>query len=264
MPGASKSRKFDQEHQLAIQQELEHALAENVSVPALAHEITRLLKSLGKQPGTIERVAWNLAEKLAPRFTHKREALQNVIKDHWKELGGWVFPAVWEEIKAKALPFIEAQKKIRPKIKTENERLRRNKRAKNRYERRERSYIRKPGAIEREFSTQSGPCLDEIFRGGRYRMSGPVDSLEWLFGLSRKRLSMAWPRILEGRKIFYDYRGVLACMDALLQQTGPNAYWLPDRARREIVLNGVLFRARQEAKPRIRKEFERTLLPHLN
>ena len=43
-------------------------------------------------------------------------------------------------------------------------------------------------------------------------------------------------------------------MEALLKQTGPNAYWLPDPARRQIILTGVVFRARQEAKPKIRKE----------
>ncbi len=110
----------------------------------------------------------------------------------------------------------------------------------------------------------TGPCLDEIFRGGRYKMSGAVDSLQWLFGLRRKRLSMARPALRRARKIFYDYRGVLACMDALLKNTGPNAFWLPDPDRRQTVLTGVLFRARQEAKPTIRRRFEKTLLPHLN
>jgi hypothetical protein len=274
MPGATKSRKFDQEDQLAIRQELEQALAKNVSVPVLAREITRLLKSLGRQPGTAERVACYLAEKLAPRFTRKSQALQTLIKDRWKELSEWVDLAAWEEVKAKALPIIEAQKKVRRKIKTQIERLRRNKRAKNRYERRERNYVTKPGAIERDFSRRSalsllenapptGPCLDGIFNGGRVKMSGIGDSLQRLFGLSRKRLSMARPALRRGREIFYDYWAVLACMDALLKQTGANAYWLADAALRQTVLNGILFRARQIAKPRIRKKFEKTLLPYV-
>ena len=170
--------------------------------------------------------------------------------------------------------MIAAQKKVRRKTNTQKERVLRSKQAKNRYEHLERSYIRKPGAIEREFSAPSGLgslypllvtglCLDKIFHGGRYKMSGAVDSLQWLFGLSRKKLSMARPPITKGREISYDYRAVLACMEALLKQAGPNAYWLPDPARRQIVLTGIVFRARQEAKPRIRKAFERKLVPYL-
>jgi hypothetical protein len=154
---------------------------------------------------------------LLPRFTHKSEALQTLIKSRWKELADWVDLAEWDAVKAKALPIIEAQKKVRPEIKTQRERLRRNKRAKNRYEHLERNYVTKIGAIERDFSTKSallsldpapptGLCLDEIFHAGRYKMSGAVDSLQWLFGLRRKSLSMAGPAIGEGRETFYDYR----------------------------------------------------------
>ena len=62
MHNARKSSEFD-ENQLATQQDLQNRLAKNVSVPALAAEITRLLKLLGKHPGTVERVAQYLAEK---------------------------------------------------------------------------------------------------------------------------------------------------------------------------------------------------------
>lgn len=236
MHNARKSSEFD-ENRAAIQQDLENRLAKDVSVPVLAAEITRLLKLLGKHPGTVERAAQYLAEKLAPRFAHKSEGLQTLIKNRWKELTDWADLAAWEEVKAKALPIIEAQKKVRPKINTQRERLRRNKRAKNRYEHLERNYVSKPGAIERDFSTRSalsllevappiGPCLDGIFRGGSVKMSGIGDSLQWLFGLRRKRLSMARPALRRGREIFYNYRAVLACMDALLKQTGANAHWL--------------------------------------
>ena len=174
MHKAGKSSESD-ENRLAIQQDLQDRLAKNVSAPVLAAEITRLLKLLGKHPGSFERVAQYLAEKLAPRFAHKSEVLQTLIKDRWKELTDWADLAALEEVKA----IIEAQKKVRPKIKTQRERLRRNKIAKNRYEHRERNYITKIGAIERDFSSKSallsldpapptGLCLDEIFHGGRY------------------------------------------------------------------------------------------------
>jgi hypothetical protein len=74
---------------------------------------------------------------------------------------------------------------------------------------------------------------------------------------------MAKPRIRRVRETFYDYWGVLACMDALLKQSPENAYWLPDASRRRTVLIGILVRARQEATPKIRKTFEATLLPYL-
>lgn len=176
MHKARKSRESD-ENRLAIQQDLLDRVAKSVSVPVLAGKITRLLKLLGKHPGTTESVAQYLAEKLAPRFAHKSEELQTLIKDRWKELSNWIDRAAWEDVKAKVLPIIEAQKAVRPKVKTQKERLRRNKRAKNRYEQFERNYITKIGAIERDFSTKSalfsldpapptGPCLDEIFHGG--------------------------------------------------------------------------------------------------
>jgi hypothetical protein len=262
-----------EEDQGVIQQELQRRLGENVSAGELADEIARLLKPLGKNPGTFESVAQYLANKLAPGLTRKSYDLQRLIEYRWNELASLADLAKWDEIETKVLPMIEAQKKGRRKIKTQRERLRRNKRAKNRYERLKRNYVSKPGAIERDFSTPdlfllndappNGPCLDGIFHGGRVKMCGD-DSLQWLFGLRKKRLSMARPALRQGREIFYDYRGVLACMDALLKQTGSNAYWLPDASRRETVLTGVLFRARQKAKPKILKEFEKTLLPHLN
>jgi hypothetical protein len=269
----------DEDHE-TIRQELQQSLTKPITTADLAHEIARLLTSVrGKVDPRV--VAQRLAKDLASRFTYKSEALEKSIKYRPKELANLVnqaanlaHQAAWDDIKTKVLPMIAAQKKVRRKVKTQEERARRSKHAKNRYEHVERSYISKPGAIEREFSARSallslyplpvtGPCLDKIFHGGRYKMSGAVDSLQWLFGLSRKKLSMARPAIKKGRENFYGYRAVLACMEALLKQAGPNAYWLPDPARRQTVLTGVVFRARREAKPRIRKAFERKLLLYL-
>jgi len=269
------------EDQDAIRQELQRSLATPITTVQLAHEIATLLKSFRTKIDP-RVVAQRLAEDLASRFTHKSEALQRLIQYRPKELANLTHQAAnlahqaaWEDIKRIVLPMIAAQKNVRRKIDTQEERARRSKQAKNRYEHLQRSYISKLGAIEREFSAPSGvgslyplplpftgPCLDEIFRGGGYKMSGTVDSLQWLFGLSRKKLSMARPPIKGGREIFYDYRGILACMDALLKQTGPNADWLSDPSRRETVLTGVIFRARREAKRRIRRAFEKKLLPY--
>jgi len=269
-----------EEDQDAIRRKLQHSLATPVTTAQLAHEIATLLTSFGRK-ANIPLIARRLAEHFGSRFTHKSDALEKLIKYRPKELANLVnqaanlaHQAAWDDIKTKVLPMIAAKKKVRRKTKTQEERARRSKQAKNRYEHVERGYISKPGAIEREFSARSallslyplpvtGPCLDKIFYGGRYKMSGAVDSLQWLFGLSRKKLSMARPAIKKGRESFYCYRAVLACMEALLKQAGPNAYWLPDPVRRQTVLTGVVFRARGEAKPRIRKAFERKLLPYL-
>jgi len=144
--------------------------------------------------------------------------------------------------------------------------LRRVKQAKNQYEYFERSHFITPGHIEYEFAdsrARAGPCLDKIFHRSETQMCGPGDSLQNLFGLSRKRLSMADPAIRHGRETFYDYRGVLACMDALLKQSPENSYWLPDATRRRLVITGILLRARQEATPKIRKAFEGMLLRYM-
>lgn len=268
------------EDQDAIQQELQRSLATPVNTADLAHKIATLLTSYGRRVDP-RAVAQRLAEHIATRFTYKSEALQKLIKYRPKQLASLAnqaanlaSDAAWEEVKAKVLPIIGTQKKGRRKIKTQQERLRRKKHSKNRYESFERNYVSKPGAIEREFSSRpvllsleatppTGPCLDNIFHGGRYKMSGRTDSLQWLFGLRRNRLSIASPRIQQGREIFYDYRGVLACMDALLKQAGPAAPWLPDPIKRQTVLAGIVFRVRKEAKPRIRKRFEKILLSHL-
>ncbi len=264
---------IEREELVEIQETLQQ-LAQPVSKAYLAQEITKLLNSFGGKVDRIE-LAQRLAAELAPRFMHKSNRLQKLIKYRPQELAALTQSAFIDEVHKEIMPMLMARKKTRAKIRTEEERLRRNKRAKNRYERHKRSYVRTPGAIERDFSIRSallslhpdpptGPCLDEIFHGGRYKMCGSIDSLQWLFGLGRKRLVMAGPPIREGREIFYNYRGVLACMDALLKQTGSNAYWLPDPDRRKIILTGVLFRARKEATPQIRKAFEETLHPFLN
>jgi hypothetical protein len=253
------------EDRVTIQQELQSSLAKPVTEAHLAYEIATLLESAGTK---INRrvLAQRLAEAFGSRFTYKSNQLQTIIKYRPEELSALAHTATWDQINTEVLPMIERQKKSRAKIKTEEERLRRVKQAKNRYEFVQRNRVVRPGYIEDEFADSrslGGPCLDKIFHGGRTQMSGLGDSLQNLFGLGRKRLAMAKPRIQRGRETFYNFRGVLACMDALLKQSPENAYWLPDASRRRTVLIGILVRARQEATPKIRKTFEATLLPYL-
>src|SRR5262249_4276027 len=157
--------------------------------------------------------------------------LQASIKYRPKQLEALLSVATWDEIEAEAFPIIAAQK-IRATPKTEAERARGIRIAKNRYERNRRGPVSGPGLIEQQFADQphsflldsinppqpSGPCLDEIFHGGAVKMcddiifhGGAVKmcddmySLQSLFGLSRKKLSGAGSGTRRGREIFYDY-----------------------------------------------------------
>ena len=261
-----------------LKEKLRRRLLPIVSVDDLADQIETVIKSFGKKRDRIDVIAKRLARELAPRFTGHSNALQASIKYRPKQLETLLSEATWEEIRTEVLPIIKAQKKLRATPKTEAERARGIRIAKNRYERNRRSPFGTPGWIERHFADQSysfwlnplkpqqpsGPCLDKIFQGGSVKMCDDMYSLQSLFGLSRKKLSAAGSGVRRGREFFYDYRAVLRCMEALLKQTGKNADWLPDLSRRRTVLTGVLFRAKQEAKLEIAAEFEQTLVPHLN
>lgn len=262
-----------------LQDELRRRLMSGVSVDDLANQIETLLKSFGKKRDRIEAIARRLARELAPQFIRRSNAIQASIKYRPKQLASLLSEATWDEIRTEVLPIIAAQKKVRATPKTEEERVRGIKIAKNRYERNRRRPADKPGWIERHFADQSyslsllnplrppspsGPCLDEIFQGGVVKMCNDMYSLQSLFGLSRKKLSAAGLGTRRGRSFFYDYRAVLRCMEELLKQTGEDADWLPEPSRRRTVLTGILFRAKQEAKREIAAEFEQTLIPHLN
>ena len=278
MRNATQSEESVHENRLAIQQKLQRLLAKQVSADDLVGKITRFLKSLGKKPGSAEFVAQHLANELAPRFTEKSKRLQRLIKYRPEQLLDLVDLALLDEVLREVIPALKTQKKSRAKIDTEEERTRRTKISKNRYEHNRRARATTPGFIEEDFADRSGlflltphhsqvptgPCLDKIFQGGTIKMCGGLYSLQSLFGLRRKRLSAAGSAIRRGRETRYNYRAVLRCMVALLKQTGPTARWLPDATRRRTVLTGVLFRAREKAKPEICEAFAKALLPYLN
>jgi hypothetical protein len=278
MRSTTKSAGKFEEDRLAIQQELEHRLGKNVSAGELADKIARLLKLLGRKAGTVESVARYLAKELAPWLTRKSYELQRLIKCQPEQLLTLADSALWDEVEQLGIPALVAQKKIRKRITTEQERIRRTKAAKNRYERFRRSHVTTPGSIELHFGEwpdsillypfeglpPSGPCLDDVFHGDHIQMCNGTYSLQSLFGLRRKKLSAAGHGNRRGRKIVYDYHAVLCCMVALLKQTGQAAPWLPDGTRRRIVLAGILLRARQEATPEISDAFAKELGPYLN
>jgi hypothetical protein len=262
-----------------IQQELRARLLPNINVRDLSYAITDFLKARGKKPGTQEKVAIELASELIPKFAQPNRDVERLIENRPRQLHAMLREIVWEEIQQfiKANPQILQAKASRAKIATDEERTRRTKAAKNRYEQRRRTRYVGHGLIEQQFGDTSpfsfgglleqtprwGPCLDDIFHGGTVKMCDDMYSLQSLFGLSRKQL-VGKPGIRRGREVFYDYQSVLNRMDKLLKQSGERAAWLRDAERRRTVLTGILFRAQQEAEPKIADAFAKTLLPYLN
>lgn len=270
-----------------IKEELRRKLLPTLSLRELADEITDILKSLGRNPGTREEVSAALASKLISKFARPNREIERLINRRPREVHSLLHADALEELQdfIRTYPETFSATKSRQKVATEADRIRRRKESKNWYERRRRR-SRELGFIEREFSDSSrpsltellqglstgqplklpptGPCLDDIFHGGAVRMCGNTYSLQSLFGLSRKKLSEAAPGIRRGRELFYNYRAVLRCMQGLLEHTGKDAAWLRDPSRRRMVMTGVIFRAKQEAKPRIADAFTKTLVPYLN
>jgi hypothetical protein len=273
-----KSNQGVQQSNSEAKQELRLRLQQSVSIADLADEIADLLKAFGKRPGTPEQVAIRLANKLVSKFAKQNRELERLIENRPEQLRDLLGASVLDEAyRLIRSPGLRRLRKSRANVTTDEERIRRTRASKNRYDRSRAKHI-DPGLIEREFGEapafslltaldpppSRGACLDEIFHGGTVKMCNGIYSLQSLFGLSRKKLSAAGAGIRRGRETFYDYRAVLACMDALLKQTGPCAHWLPDTERRRTVLTGILFCAREEATSEICEAFDRTLLPHLS
>lgn len=262
-----------------LKEELRRRLLRRVGVRDLADEITDLLKAQGRKPGTREKVGAYLASELISKFATPNHDIEQLIEKRPRQLSAILDEILLEEIQQiiRANPPVLKAKTRRAKIATDEQRKKRTKAAKNRYERRRRIQYIGRGLIEQQFGEASpfsltglleqlppsGPCLDDIFRGSRVKMCRDIYSLQSLFGLSRKKLA-ATPKIRRGRETFYDYRAVLHCMDALLKQSGERAAWLPDPERRRTVLTGILFRAKQEAQPKIADAFAKTLVPYLH
>ena len=262
-----------------VKDQLRRRLLPNISVRDLVDEITDVLEAAGRRPGTKEKLAIALANKLISKFAGPNRDLVRLIDIRPKQLDALLSEVIREEIQQliNANPDIFKLNKTRAKITTSEERKRRIKAAKNRYELSRSTYLGH-GLIEREFSSEpltllpgflpelpsGGPCLDEIFRGGATRMCDEMYSLQSLFGQSRKKLLAARPGIRRGREVVYDFRAVLRCMQALLKRAGENAPWLRDASLRQLVLSRILFRAREVATPEIAAAFEKTLLRYLN
>jgi hypothetical protein len=72
-------------------------------------------------------------------------------------------------------------------------------------------------------------------------MSRGEYSLERLFGVDRHKLPTSLPPVRRGRRVFYDLRHVLECIEEFLE----SGQWLADVQRRKLVLSGIIDRAKQ-------------------
>ena len=85
-------------------------------------------------------------------------------------------------------------------------------------------------------------CLDELFEGETIKMTGSGSSLENLFDLDRHGFPRNLTRVRTGRQIGYNLEAVIQCMLTLLADE--KRPWLPDRKRRNMILRGIIDRAR--------------------
>jgi hypothetical protein len=261
-----------------LKTKLETRLVEPADVNQLSREITRLLKGLGRRPGTYENVARHIATRLAPRFRHVSVTLERLIANRPVELAAVLQASDWDEYSkiAETISSLPKPKKTRAKQLTEEQRRRSLKASKNRYERRKRrqSLYGETGLIEEEFAIRkrpfllsdplnrrppTGPCLDVLLNLGDVPMSGETYCLESLLGMDRHNFPKSLPHVRRGRHIFYDIRALVKAIVALIEK----GKWLPEPDRRNLVLKGIIQRARDIGQPKLATILEQIFSPYL-
>lgn len=261
-----------------LRERLETLLARPINVDQLSREITRLLKGLGSRPGTPETVARHIATRLASRFTYVSPTLERLIANRPAELAAALEASDWDEYSkvAERISSLPKPKKTRAKQLTEEQRRRSRRASKNRYERRKRQHLRyrETGLIEKEFGRRkgpflltdplarrppTGPCLDVLLNLGEVPMSGEAYCLESLLGMDRHNFPKSLPRVRRGRRIFYGLRALIECIVTLIEK----GKWLPEPDRRNLVLSGIIQRARDIGQPKVATILEQIFRPYL-
>jgi hypothetical protein len=246
-----------------LRSQLRNRLRPGVDLPTLAGELTNFLdKLLGKSArnlNTSNVVAGYLTRKYS--IIHRKSGeLDRLIAFHAEDLKDFLGAASIKDLQwilrtGGELP--QLKKKARAKPQTETQRAQLLKNAKNRYESLRRRYRR--GLIEKQFGTApplsalnpllssrpTGPCLDILFSGGTVRMCGDMDSLENLLGVDRHRLPKSLPRKRSGRNVVYELDALIECMIRRLGDRDGGQKWLPEPRQRDLVVSGVVERARR-------------------
>jgi hypothetical protein len=256
-----------------LRQKLDDRLAKRINVGQLSREITRLLKSLGRRPGTPELVARHIATQLASRFA-VNVTLEQLIANRPAELAVALEASDWDEYSkiAERISNLPKPKKTRAKQLTEEQRRKRRRTSKNRYERRKRQHSRygETGLIEEEFAIRerqfllsdllnrrppTGPCLDVLLNFGEV----PMSDLESLLGMDRHNFPKSLPHIRRGRQIFYKIPALIECILALVKK----GKLLPETDRRIVVLLGIIQRAIEIGQPEVAAILERVFRPYI-
>jgi hypothetical protein len=273
-----------------FRQKLEDRLAKSVNPNQLAREIRNVLKSLGKRPGSLEMVAHHIATGLVSRFSHVSPTLEQLIANRPAELAAVLDASDWDEHRkvAERISRLPKPRKTRSRRLTEEQKRKARKNSKNRYEKRKRqgfrygemSLIEQQFAIsERPFSLSdpsnrpplpcldvllnrprpTGRCLDVLLNRGDVPMSGETYCLESLLGMDRHNFPKSLPHVRHGRRISYGIRALIKCIIALLEK----GKWLPETDRRNLVLSGIIQRARGVGHPKLARILEQKFRPYL-
>ena len=237
-------------------------------------DILRYLNGLGYGQPQI------LARDLAQHFHQTRPVLKPkdikaLIQRRSEELHSLLESIDFEDCRAlaKSISMFPRPKRKRKKPSNEAERQRNKRRAKNRYDRGRKYYRTQAGRIERDFGeakswlsspgAPSGPCLDELFKGGEIKMVRGMYCLQDLLGRGRQKIPRHLPSIHRGRECFYNLDSLLECMRRLLADDQANRGWLPDPVKRRIVLTGIMRRAQDVAPANVRAAVIKALTPFL-
>jgi len=261
-----------------LTQKLEDRLAKPVDLDQLALEIRHVLRSLGTKPGSFETVAHDIATRLASRFSHVSPTLERLIANRPAELAAALDASDWDEYSkfAEAISRLPKPKKTRARQPT-NEQRRKSRRAnKNRYEKRKRKHCgySETGLIEEEFAIRkrpfllsdplnrrspTGPCLDVLLNLGAVPMCGEPYCLESLLGIDRHNFPKSLPHVRRGRRIFYELSALIECIVTLVEK----GKWLPETDRRNVVLSGIIRRAKDLGQPKAAAILAQNFRPYL-
>jgi hypothetical protein len=261
-----------------LTKKLRDRLAKPVDLDQLAREIRHVLRTLGTRPGSPETVAHHIATRLASRFSHVSPTLERLIANRPAELAAALDASDWDEYSkfAETISRLPKPKKTRAKQLTDEQKRKSRRASKNRYEKRKRQHLRysETGLIEEEFAIRkrpfllsdplnrrppTGPCLDVLLNLGAVPMCGETYCLESLLGMDRHNFPKSLPHVRRGRRIFYDLHALVKCIVTLVEK----GKWLPETDRRNVVLSGIIQRAKDLGQPTAAAILEQTFRPYV-
>jgi hypothetical protein len=262
-----------------LRESLRNRLLQEVQASDLESNLLDFLRRLGNRLPIKEMLARKLAEHFIQTWTFvKSNSVKELIERRPEEIDAALKSIRSENVTSllKLMPSVPNAERKRVKPANEQEKRKNIARAKNRYDRGRPYHPTRMGIIEREFgepmklldpsrsSPPWGPCLDNLFRGGVVKMSSDVYCLEDLFGMDRHRLPENLPSMRRGRERLYNLKAVIECMDRLLGDDRPSYRWLREPTKRNVVLNGVINRAKQAGSPEVAADVAQTLACHLS